>query len=210
MEFLSSLKWRYAAKRMNGQTVPQEKIDNILEAIQLAPTSLGLQPFKVFVISDKELLKKIHPIANNQMQVVEGSHLLVFAAWDNVTEKHIDEFVATVEQQRGLAPNSMADFKNRISGYIVNRTPQENFEHSARQTYIALGFALAAAAVEKVDATPMEGFNNAALDELLNLKEQGLKSVTILPLGYRDENTDWLVKQKKVRREKKDFFVEVN
>lgn len=210
MDFLASLKWRYAAKKMNGKAVPQEKIDNILEAVHLAPTSLGLQPFKVLVISDRELLNKILPIANNQTQIVDCSHLLVFASWDNVVAKNIDDYVANVEQQRGLPENSMAEFRERIKGYVLNRTPEQNFEHSARQTYIALGFALAAAAVEQVDATPMEGFDNAALDELLQLKDQGLRSITILPIGYRDVENDWLSKLKKVRRDKKDFFIELN
>ncbi len=90
----------------------------------------------------------------------------------------------------------------------ISKLPQpENYEWAARQSYIAFATAIAAAAEERVDATPMEGFNNAALDELLGLKAKGLRSITLLPLGYRDSENDWLAKFPKVRRQKEDLFI---
>lgn len=207
MNLIESLEWRYASKKMNGQKVPQEKVDNILEAIRLAPSSMGLQPYTVLVIEDEELKKQIRPIARNQSQVEEGSHLLVFAAWDNVTPAHIEQYMLQTASVRDLPLESLNDFKNTLLNMAKNRTAEENFDWAARQVYIAFGTALVAAATEKVDATPMEGFDSAALDEFLNLKEKGLRSVTILPLGYRDAENDWLAKLPKVRREKEKLFI---
>lgn len=207
MDILQSLEWRYATKKMNGDRVPQEKVDKILEAIRLAPSSMGLQPYTVLLIEDEELKKQIQPVAFNQSQIVDSSHLLVFAAWDNVTEEHIEEYIRYSAEVRKAPIESLKDFKNTLLNMAKNRTQEENFNWAARQTYIAFGTALVAAATEKVDATPMEGFNGPALDELLNLKEKGLRSVTLLPLGYRDAEKDWLANLPKVRREKDKLFI---
>lgn len=207
MDILQSLEWRYATKKMNSDRVPQEKVDKILEAIRLAPSSMGLQPYTVLLIEDEELKKQIQPVAFNQSQIVDSSHLLVFAAWDNVTEEHIEEYIRYSAEVRKAPIESLKDFKNTLLNMAKNRTQEENFNWAARQTYIAFGTALVAAATEKVDATPMEGFNGPALDELLNLKEKGLRSVTLLPLGYRDAEKDWLANLPKVRREKDKLFI---
>ena len=210
MILLDSLKWRYATKKMNGQVVPQEKVDNIIEAAYLAPTSAGLQPFRVIQITNRELLKKIQPIANGQAQITDGSHLLVFAAWDNYTTERIEYQLAHTAEERNIPVEALNDFREKLVGMLVPRPQEQNFEHAARQAYIGFGMAIAAAAEAKVDATPMEGFDANALDELLGLKEQGLRSVTILPLGYRDEANDWLVNQKKVRSPKGQFVISMN
>ncbi|PRY11347.1 nitroreductase [Pontibacter ummariensis] len=207
MNILESLEWRYASKRMNGLKVSAEKIDNILEAIRLAPSSMGLQPYTVLVIEDEELRKQILPVASNQPQIVESSHLLVFAAWDDITPAHIEEYIKHTAAVRNMPEEKLADFKNTLLQIAQNNTQEQNFNWAARQAYIAFGTALVAAASEQVDATPMEGFNSAALDELLNLKEKGLRSVTLLPLGYRDADNDWLAKLPKVRRQKEKLFL---
>lgn len=207
MNILQALEWRYATKSMNSERVPQEKIDTILEAIRLAPSSFGLQPYTVLVIEDEALKKQIQPIAFNQPQIVESSHLLVFAAWSNVSPEQIEEYIQDTATVRNMPAESLNDFKNTMLNMATNRTQEENFNWSARQAYIAFGTGLLAAASEKVDATPMEGFNNAALDELLGLDKKGLKSVTLLPLGYRNPEKDWLAKLPKVRREKDKLFI---
>jgi nitroreductase len=206
MELLDALQWRYASKKMNGQQVPEEKVERVLEAIRLAPSSMGLQPYTVLVIKDAELKKQILPIANNQQQVVDASHLLVFAAWDNITPVHVDDYIKLMAETRNVPVESLAQFKAALLR-IADRPAEENFEWAARQSYIAFATAIAAAAEEHVDATPMEGFNSAALDEFLGLKEKGLRSITLLPLGYRDVENDWLAKSPKVRREKEKLFV---
>lgn len=207
MDLIESLEWRYASKKMNGTRVPQEKVNKILEAIRLAPSSMGLQPYTVLIVEDPELRKQILPVAFNQSQIVQSSHLLVFAAWNDVTPKHIEEYIDHIAEVRNVPAESLNDFKITLLNMAKNRTPEENFNWAAKQAYIAFGTALVAAATEEVDATPMEGFNSEALDELLNLKEKGLKSVTLLPLGYRDAEGDWLAKLPKVRREKEKLFI---
>lgn len=206
MELLNALYWRYATKKMNGKVVPQEKVDAILEAAHLAPSSSGLQPFEIIVVTDPMLKSKIVRIARDQSQVTDCSHLLIFAAWDNYTTERINEVFTRTVAERGLPENRMDEYKNKLIASYVPRLAQINFEHAARQAYISFGFAIAAAAELRVDATPMEGFDNAALDELLNLKGRGLRSVTLLPLGYRDEANDWLVNLKKVRTPKDRFI----
>jgi nitroreductase len=207
MQWIDSFEWRYACKKMNGQSVPQEKIDRILQAIRLAPTSMGLQPFTVLVINDPEWRKKIQPVAYNQSQVTDCSHLIIFAAWSTITEKHINDYVENAAMVRNTTTEAQKGLSDMLNGALLNKTQEQNFNWSARQAYIALGFGLAAAALEQVDATPMEGFQPQALDELLDLPSKGLRSVSMLALGYRDAGNDWLVNQAKVRREPEDLFL---
>jgi nitroreductase/dihydropteridine reductase len=209
MSLIQDLNWRYATKRMNGQKVPQEKLDYILEAIRLAPTSYGLQPFSVLVIEDEDLRKKIQPVAYNQPQIFEASHLLIFAAWSDVTDANIATYMADVAATRGIPVESLQGFHNTIAGTVERLTPEQRFTWAAKQAYIALGTGLAAAAEQKVDATPMEGFDALGLDVLLDLQAKGLRSVAILPLGYRDEANDQLANAKKVRRAKEKLFLEM-
>ncbi len=210
MSVINDLQWRYATKKMNGKAVPQEKVDYILEAAWLAPSSSGLQPFEILVISNKELLEKIKPIAFGQSQITDASHLLVFAAWDNYTEERINKVFERNNKERSLPDTATNDYRNMLLKNYLAKTAEENFTHAAKQSYISFGAAIIAAAEQKVDATPMEGFNAAALDELLNLKEKGLRSVTLLPIGYRDTANDWLVNMKKVRTPIEDFIITLN
>ena len=208
MELLNALKWRYAVKKMNGKAVAEQDVETIVEAARLAPTSAGIQPFEVIVVSNPELKKLILPIAFNQQQMVDSSHLLVFAAWDNYTKERIEEYITRTETERGMPAGAMADFKNKLLNNFTTKSAEENFAHTARQAYIGFGVAIAAAAELKVDATPMEGFNGSELDKLLGLDKKGLKSVTLLPLGHRDQENDWLVNLKKIRKPKEQFVTE--
>ena len=210
MSLLNHLNWRYATKRMTGEKVPQEKVEYILDATRLAASSMGLQPYTILVVEDAELRKQIQKVAYNQPQIVEASHLLIFAAWDNVTEAQIDEYMQDIARVRSIPVESLADFKSSLMGSVVNRTQEQRYEWAARQAYIALGTALVAAAEQGVDATPMEGFDPAALDELLHLKEKGLRSVTLMPIGYRHTEADFLATAKKVRRNKEQLFLKVD
>ncbi|RZJ15899.1 MAG: NAD(P)H-dependent oxidoreductase, partial [Acinetobacter sp.] len=193
MSLIEALNWRYATKKMNGKAVPQDKVDLILEAARLAPTSSGLQPYKVIVVTNPDLKQTLLPHSFNQSQIIDSSHLLVFAAWDTYTEDRINGVFAHTHKERGTPPESTTDYQKMLVGNYVPRTEEVNFNHAARQAYIGFGMALAEAAIQKVDATPMEGFNNAEYDKILGLTEKGLKSVAIMPLGYRDESGDWLV-----------------
>ena len=206
MSLLNHLQWRYATKKMNGQPVPQEKVDYILEAARLAPSSIGIQPFEVIVVTNKELLAQIKPIAFNQEQITDASHLLIFAAWNGYPPEKINAYFDRTAAERNLPVEATLDYRNRVLGIFGAKTQEEGFQHAARQAYISFGMAIAAAAEQHVDATPMEGFDAAALDQLLELDKKGLKSVTLLPLGYRDEAGDWLVNLKKIRKPVNEFI----
>ncbi|MBB2145683.1 NAD(P)H-dependent oxidoreductase [Pedobacter sp. LMG 31464] len=208
MSLIEALNWRYATKKMNGKAVPQEKVDQVLEAARLAPTSSGLQPYKVIVVTNPDLKQTLLPHSFNQSQIIDSSHLLVFAAWDDYTEDRINGIFAHTHNERGTPPESTTDYQKMLVGNYVPRGEEINFNHAARQAYIGFGIALAEAAIQKVDATPMEGFDNAQYDEILGLKAKGLKSVAIIALGYRDEAGDWLVNLKKVRQPLSEFVIE--
>jgi nitroreductase len=207
---IDRLQWRYAAKKMDpSKVVPQDKVDRIIEAARLAPTSSGLQPFEIIVVTSKAVREQIVPIAWNQAQITDGSHLLVFAAWDHYTADRINHMFDLTNEQRGFTNEGWENYRQMLLKNYPARDPQVNFEHAARQAYIGLSAALIAAAFEEVDATPMEGFDPAKLDEILQLRERGLRSVAIVPLGYRAAEGDWLVNLKKVRRPLDQFVTEV-
>lgn len=200
MSFLDKLNERYATKAMNGEVVSQEKINNILEAIRLAPTSSGLQPFEVFVITNDEIKSSIKEIAWNQSQVTDCSHLLVFAAWDNYTKDRINYMFDLTNEIRGFKNEGWENYRQMLLSSYPQKDAETNFEHAARQTYIAFMAAITQAAYEGVDSTPMEGFDPNALDKILELREKGLRSTLLLPIGYKDADKDWLVNLVKVRK----------
>ncbi|WP_028669094.1 NAD(P)H-dependent oxidoreductase [Runella zeae] len=210
MKLLEDLNWRYATKKMNGEKVSQEKIDFILEAIRLSPSSSGLQPYEILVVSNQELKEKIRPIAFGQSQITDASHLLIFASWEQYTEERINAYFERANRERGLPDSATDAYRTRLIQMTTSQTPEQNFAHTAKQAAIALGIAIVAAANQKVDTTPMEGFDANQLDELLGLSEKGLKSTAILALGYRDESGDWLAKLKKVRTPKELLYTHLN
>lgn len=210
MKLLDLLNWRYATKKMNGKTVPQETLDYILEAARFAPSSSGLQPYEVFVISNRNMLERIRSIGFNQGQLTECSHLLVFASWDSYTPEKIAKVLDRTVAERGLPAGTMDDYKKMLWDLYELRGKEWHATHAAKQAYIGFSMALVAAAEQEVDATPMEGFDPEELDKILGLNEKGLKSTVILPIGYRDTENDWLVNMKKVRKPKSEFITEVN
>jgi len=205
MELLDKLQWRYATKAMNGKTVAQEKIETILEAARLAPTSSGLQPFEILVVTNQKIKEDIKTIAWNQSVVTDCSHLLVFAAWDTYTEERINTFFDLTNKVRGTSNEGWESYRQQLLKTYPIRDAEVNFNHAAKQAYIAFGLAIAAAAFEGVDCTPMEGFDATALDKILGLKEKGLRSAVMLPVGYRDTENDWLVNLTKVRKSTEDL-----
>ena len=200
MELLDKLNWRYAAKAMNGEKVSQEKIDNIIEAARLAPTSSGLQPFEIVVVKNQEIKEQIRPIAWNQSVITDCSHLLVFAAWDTYTEDRINYMFDLTNEIRGFKNEGWENYRQMLLKMYPQQDAEVNFNHAAKQAYIAFSQAIIAAAYEDVDATPIEGFEPDAVDNILGLREKGLRSCVLLPIGYRDTENDWLVNLKKVRK----------
>jgi len=209
MSIIDSLSWRYAVKRMNGNKVSQDKLDTLLDAITLSASGFGLQPYQIFMVEDADLKAKIQPIAYGQPQIVESSHLLIFAAWNEVTEAQIDAYMNLIAETRGMSLSDLGDFKGAIAGSMKYKSKEQQAEWADRQVYLAMGTALAAAGELQLDTTPMEGFIPAKLDELLGLEAKGLHSVLMLAIGERDEATDYMVNVKKVRTPKSELFVQL-
>ena len=209
MSLIEDLKWRHAVKAyIPTKKVSKEAIDSIVEAARLAPTSSGLQPFKLLVVENQELKERLSAGSLNPDSMRDCSHVIVFAAWDKYSAERIDAVYDFTTEERGLPKGRFNSYTDFIKGVYLNETADENFAHTARQTYIALGLALAQAAELRVDSTPAEGFDNKVVDEVLNLKELGLKSVLLMYVGYKDDERDWLSSAKKVRVAKEDFVVE--
>ena len=199
-DFLDKLNERYACKAMTGDIIPQEQVDRILEAARLAPTSSGLQPFEIFVVTDQAVKEKIRPVAWNQPQVTACSHLLVFAAWDAYTEDRINYMFDLTNEVRGFKNEGWENYRNQLLSTYPSQDAEVSFQHASKQAFIALMAAMTQAAYEGVDSTPMEGFDPAAVDEILGLREKGLRSCVLLPIGYKDTESDWLASLKKVRK----------
>ncbi len=194
------MNWRYAVKAMDpASPAPQDKVDAIIEAVRMAPTSSGTQPFELFVVTNPEVRAQIREAAYDQSPIIDGSHLLVFAAWDNYTEERLEEVVQLNKAARGDLP-AIDDYYGNLKANYLPRDPEVNYAHAARQAYIAVGFALLAAAELGVDSTPMEGFVPDQVDEILGLREKGLRSVVLMPLGNRNPEADWLLPMPKVRK----------
>lgn len=211
MALLEDLQWRYATKKYDPtKKVSQEDINKIVEAARLAPTSSGLQQFRVMVVSNQAIKEKLSPKVLNPEVMVDCSHVLVFAAWDKYTAERIDEMYDRTTEERGLPQGRFKSYTDKLKALYLNQAPEENFEHTARQSYIGFAMAIAAAAELKVDATPAEGFDPDLVDEALGLNAKGLKSVTLLYLGYRAAEGDWLADMKKVRNPMDEFVVEYN
>jgi len=206
MSLIEKLLWRYATKKMDPtKSVPLEKVEQILEAIRLTASSSGLQPYEILVITNNAIREKIKAIAWDQTQIIDSSHLLIFAAWDTYTADRINQAFDMTEKIRNFKSESGDIYRQKLLSTYPTRDAETNYNHAAKQAYIGLGTALIAAAYEEVDCTPMEGFDPVALDDILDLKAKGLRSVVMLPLGYRNPDQDWLVSLIKVRRPKENF-----
>ena len=210
MDLLQALNWRYATKKMDPtKSVPEAKVQRILEAIRMTATSSGLQPYEIILVTNKEVRTKIQAAANNQAQITEGSHLLVFAAWNDYTAERINMMFDYNNEVRGFVNEGAEAYRQMLLKNYPAKGPEVNFQHAAKQSYIALGTALIAAAEQEVDATPMEGFNPKSVDDILGLGAKGLRSVALMPLGYRLKGQDWLETLKKIRRPVSEFVTEV-
>jgi len=192
---------------MNGENIPHGKLEKLLEATRLAPSSYGLTPYNVIVVEDQKLKEELQGACYGQTQLTDSSAVLVFATWDDVTEEAVDIYIQETATQRGIGVEMLGEFSGMIKGSLSNMTQEQKVAWAQRQAYIGLGFALVAAATEEVDSTPMEGFVPTSVDSVLGLKELGLMSVAVLPLGYRDTENDYLASLKKVRWENEKFFI---
>ena len=202
------LHWRYATKAYQpSEKITDEQWHVILESVRFAPSSYGLQPYKVVLVDDSKLRQELRAAAWGQSQVTDANHLVVFAAKQKVTEQDIDDFIKLTAETRGMPLDALKPYRDVMVGDLVKGPRAQHIaDWSARQCYIALGFLLAAAAVQKVDASPMEGFDPDAFTKILKLDEIGHKAVVIAAVGHRAPN-DWLAPLKKVRWPENHLFI---
>lgn len=210
MSLIENLNWRHAVKAFDpNKKVSEKNIEKIIEAARLAPTSSGLQQFRVISISNQEVKEKLVQGALNPDSMKDCSHVLVFAAWDNYTAERIDKVFNYTTDERGLPRGRFNSYTDMLKKVYLDLPDEVNFAHTSRQTYIALGLALAQAAELKVDTCPAEGFDNKVVDEVLELDKMGLKSVSLMYIGYADDEKDWIKPMKKVRIPRDEFVIDV-
>lgn len=206
MALLDDLKWRHAVKAYDpNKKLDKVVVEQIIEAARLAPTSSGLQQFRLIVVGNQELKEKMVAGALNPDCMRECSHVIVFAAWDEYTPERIDAIYDKTTDERGLVRGRFKRYTDMLKENFGKMSKEEQFQHAANQSFIALGLALAQAAELKVDSTPIGGFDPKLVDELLGLPAKGLRSVSLLYLGYADDERDWLGKMKKVRNSMEEF-----
>ena len=210
MSLLENLNWRHATKAYDpSKKISEEDLIKIIEAARLAPTSSGLQQFRVIAVENKEVRGKLIAGSLNPECMIECSCVLVFAAWDEYTPERIDAIYDRTTEERDLPQGRFSSYTDKIKEMYVKQPKEQHFIHAAKQSYMGLGMALAQAAELKIDSTPAEGFDNKLVDEVLELDKLGLKSVTLLYLGYSDKERDWLATMKKVRNPIEEFAIRI-
>jgi len=208
-EILNKLNWRYATKDFDSSLrLKEEQLESLLSAIQLAPSSYGLQPYTVFVVSNEDVKQKLRAAAYNQPQVTDASEILIFATYKNFTLEHVDEYATNIANTRGLEKTTIQGFVDVMNGTVNSRSPEELKNWNAKQAYIALGILLETAALLDIDACPMEGFDITQFDEILGIKDKNLSTLAMVAVGYRSE-TDKYQQLKKVRKSKEDLFIRI-
>ncbi|UMB61388.1 nitroreductase family protein [Lutibacter sp. A80] len=209
MNIINSLEWRYATKKFNpSKKLSNQQINTLKKAFNLTATSFGLQPVKMIVISDKELQEKLVAHSYYQRQVADASHVLILCIENDITTEYINSYFDLEKKIRNVDESVIAGFRKQLIDMYQNKSIEEKQLSAKQQAYIILGNLLTVCAVEKIDACPMEGFIPEKIDELLNLNEQHLKSVLMLPVGFRSDD-DLMGGMKKVRKPLNETIIEI-
>ena len=207
--FIENQNWRYATKKFDAtKKVSTEDLETLKKAIQLSSSSYGLQLYKVFIIENPEVRAQLQPVSWGQSQIVDASHLLVFANIVNVQESHIDAYVQNIADTRGLSVEDLKGYSDFMKSKIVPLPVEQKAVWTSKQTYLALGNLLNAAAELKIDVTPMEGFEPEKYNEILGLNALGLNASLVAAVGYRHEE-DATQHYVKVRKPKQELFITI-
>lgn len=208
MKTIEALQWRYATKKFDeSKILPEGKIEILKTAFNLTATSYGLQPIKLAIVHNKEIQSKLVGFSMNQKQVATASHVFIICIERKVDKKFIENYFTNVHKTRSTSNEILDPFKNFLIGDFGKKSVEEITNWAVNQAYLALGTLLTVCATEGIDACPMEGFIPEKYDELLGLDKMNLKSVLVLPVGYRA--TDDLFQEfKKVRRPLSDVIIE--
>ncbi|MDN3672326.1 NAD(P)H-dependent oxidoreductase [Flavobacterium branchiarum] len=205
--FLENQNWRYATKKFDAtKKITAEDINTLKEAIRLSSSSYGLQPYKVIIVESPELRAKLQPVAWGQSQIVEASHLIVFANDTNIGDVEIDNFVKNISETRQIPNESLTGYSDFMKSKISTLPNDVKNVWASKQTYLALGNLLNAAAELKIDVTPMEGFDPIAFNEILGLDALHLNASVIATVGYRHDD-DATQHHKKVRKSQEELFI---
>lgn len=206
MNLINSLQWRYATKRFDStKKVEDADLELLKESVQLAASSYGLQFYKILIIENKEIKEQLKTASYNQPQITESSHLFIFCQYTGLLDKHVADYMELVAKTQNIELENLSGYSQLIKGSITAKSIQEQEVWTAKQTYIALANLLAAAGELQIDTCPMEGFEADKYDEILGLKEKGLKTTVIAAVGYRSAE-DTTQFSKKVRKSKDNLF----
>ena len=205
--FITNQNWRYATKKFDAtKKISTEDLNTLKEAIRLSSSSYGLQPYKVIIVENPELRAQLQPAAYGQAQVVDASHLIIFAHETNVNDETIDKYINRISETRGIPAESLAGFGDYMKGGVNSMPEEVRNIWASKQTYLALGNLLNAAAELKIDITPMEGFVPAKVNEIVGLDKLGLNASLMATIGYRHEE-DATQHYKKVRKSNEELFI---
>ena len=209
MNIVKALKWRYAAKKFDpSRVIPNDIIEVIKESFNLTASSYGLQPVKLLIVSNKSILQELVPISSNQQQVGQASHLCIFCVDTNIDEAYIRTYFENIKSIRNTPDAVLSSFRESLISSFQAKSIDEIYNWGANQAYLALGNMLTVCATQEIDACPMEGFDPVGYDAYFKLKEQGLRSALVMPIGYRAED-DMFADMKKVRKDLKDSIIEI-
>jgi nitroreductase/dihydropteridine reductase len=209
MSFIDKLNWRYATKKFDAtKKLSAEQLNTLLDAVQLSPSSAGLQAYRVLVVENPEIKEKLREAARGQQQLTTASHIIVFAAETNLDGAYVKNYIDRIAATRGIDRANLEAFETNITHNVNLMTEDVKIVWNHKQCYIALGVLLTAAADMGIDACPMEGFEAGKFDEILGLKELGLTTTVIAPIGFRAED-DVFSKAAKVRRPKEELFIHI-
>lgn len=209
MSLVDKLNWRYATKKFDpSKKLSREQLDELLKAVQLSPSSAGLQSYKVIVVEDPAVREKLREAAHGQSQITDASQLIIFASETKLDEAYVKHFIDFVAEKRAIARESLAGYEQMIMGNVNRLTEDQRIAWSNKQVYIALGVLLTAAAELGIDACPMEGFSAAQFDDILGLDEKHLTTVVIAAIGFRAED-DMYSRLAKVRKTEEELFIHI-
>jgi len=209
MNIIESLNWRYATKKFDSnRKLTENQINTLKNAFNLTASSYGLQPIKLIVISSQEIKNSLLESSMNQQQIVQCSHLLVICIESCINEAYIESYFKRVIDIRKTDPIVLESFKESIIDEFSEMSNTSIINWSKNQAYLALGNLMTVCSVEGIDSCPMEGFLPEKYDEILDLKSKNLKSVLVMPVGYRSVN-DQFSSFKKVRKDINDNTIEI-
>ncbi len=207
MALIQPLEWRYATKKFDAsKKLSAGQLENLLDAVRLAPSSFGLQHYRIMVIEDAGLREQLKAAAYNQSQITDASQLIVFAAETKINEAYVEKYVDLLAKERNTERANLEPFEKTMIATVNHRAEDQRVAWAHKQAYLALGVLLTAAAEAGIDACPMEGFEAGKFDEILGLSEKGLTATVIAPIGFRAED-DAYAHFAKVRKPKEELFI---